>query len=133
MTDPNVYLWTKLSFGMRFICFYFVLVLISGGCHQALRDRDPIDRHESRLIYTRHARCRMDCRHITEREIKEILENGEVNYAKSEPEGRPDPKYALDGYTHEGQHLRVVFAASSRGLVVVTCIDIGVEWQCDCS
>ena len=74
----------------------------------------------------------MDCRHITEKEIREILERGEVNYSKSEPQGRPDPKYALDGFTEEGQHLRVVFANGSKGLVVVTCIELGVEWQCDC-
>ena len=75
----------------------------------------------------------MDCRHITEVEIKEILEKGEINYNKSEPNGHPDPKYALDGYTKEGQHLRVVFATAERGLVVITCIELGVEWQCDCN
>ena len=74
----------------------------------------------------------MDCRHITEKEIKEILHDGEINYSKSEPESHPDPKYAIDGYTKEGQHLRIVFASSDRGLVVVTCIELGVEWQCDC-
>ena len=93
---------------------------------------EPIDRHASRLIYTKHARCRMDCRHITETEIREVLEQGEINYKKSEPDARPDPKYALEGYTHEQQHLRIVFAPTARGLVVITCIELGVEWQCDC-
>jgi len=80
----------------------------------------------------------MDCRHITEREIREILEEGEINYRKSQPDGHPDPKYALEGYTKEGQHLRVVFAVpagrpgTEHSLVVVTCIELGVEWQCDC-
>lgn len=95
-------------------------------------DREPIDRQAERLIYTRHARCRMGCRHITEVEIREILQNGEINYHKSEPNSRPDPKYALEGYTKEGQHLRVIFAPSDRGLVVITCIELGIEWQCDC-
>jgi len=60
------------------------------------------------------------------------------NYKKSEPDAHPDPKYALEGYTKEGQHLRIVFAVPTgrRGgessLVVVTCIELGVEWQCDC-
>jgi hypothetical protein len=102
------------------------------GCIQASRSADPIDRHASPLILTRHARCRMDCRHITEKEIREILEKGEINYAKSEPDAHPDPKYALEGNTVEGQHLRIIFAPSDRGLVVITCIELGVEWQCDC-
>jgi len=80
----------------------------------------------------------MDCRHITEKEIREILEQGEINYKKSEPDSHPDPKYAMEGYTQEGQHLRIVFAvpngrrAGESSLVVVTCIELGVEWQCDC-
>lgn len=74
----------------------------------------------------------MQCRHITQTEVKEILEQGTINFSQSEPQGRPDPKYALEGYTKENQHLRIIFANSPRGLVVVTCIDLGVEWQCDC-
>lgn len=74
----------------------------------------------------------MGCRHITETEVKEILEKGEINYRKSEPDAHPDPKYALEGYTHEGQHLRIVFAPSGDNLVVITCIELGAEWQCDC-
>ena len=105
------------------------------------------DRHPDRLILTRHARCRMDCRHITEKEIREILDNGEINEHKSEPLAHPDPKYAVEGQTVEGQHLRIVVAVPTRSathsprtgsagagsaLVIVTCIELGVEWQCDC-
>ncbi|MBS1948544.1 MAG: DUF4258 domain-containing protein [Bacteroidetes bacterium] len=109
------------------------LFLLLAQCRQAARySNEPIDRHASHLVYTRHARCRMDCRHITEMEIREVLENGEIDYRKSEPDAKPDPKYAVEAYTKEGQHLRVVFAPSNRGLVVITCIDLGVEWQCDC-
>jgi hypothetical protein len=75
----------------------------------------------------------MDCRHITEKEVREILEKGEINYNKSEPNSHPDPKYAMEGYTVEGQHLRIIFAPETKGLVVITCIELGVEWQCDCS
>lgn len=104
----------------------------------AERNSEPIDRHVGRLILTKHARCRMGCRHITEHEIREILERGEINYHKSQPDAHPDPKYAMEGTTEEGQHLRVVFAVPTgrsgveNSLVVVTCIELGVEWQCDC-
>jgi hypothetical protein len=120
-------------FKKTFTAYISLLTLLFAGCVQTNNANEPINRHEPHLIYTRHAHCRMDCRHITETEIKEILEKGEINYVKSEPNGHPDPKYALDGYTKEGQHLRVVFATSERGLIVVTCIELGVEWQCDCN
>lgn len=93
---------------------------------------DVIDRHPDRLIYTKHARCRMNCRHIDESEVQEILQKGRINHRKSEPAGRPDPKYAFEGTTHDGQQVRIVFATAKRGTVVVTVIDLGTEWSCDC-
>jgi hypothetical protein len=124
---------------LRLINVLAASLVIFIGCGQSsTQTGEAIDRHVSRLIFTRHAHCRMDCRHITEKEIREILEGGEINYRKSQPDGHPDPKYALEGYTKEGQHLRIVFAVptgrpeTAHSLVVITCIELGVEWQCDC-
>lgn len=96
-------------------------------------DTVAIDRTESRIIYTKHARCRMDCRHIDESEVKEILAKGTINYEKSEPNDKPDPKYAFEGTTHDQQHVRIIFAPSKKGLVVITVIDLEKEWQCACN
>jgi hypothetical protein len=93
---------------------------------------EVIDRHPNRLIYTKHARCRMNCRHIDEAEVEEILQEGRINYRKSEPAGRPDPKFALEGTTRDGQDVRIVFAASKRGMVVITVIDLETDWSCNC-
>jgi len=93
---------------------------------------DPINRHPDQIIYSRHARCRMDCRHITETEIKEILDRGKINYGKIEenPKGKT---YPLEGITDEHQHLRIVFAPKGdNDIEVVTCIDLDTEWSCDC-
>jgi len=108
------------------ICLFFV------KCQQPPYHNEPLNRH-AHLIYTHHARCRMDCRHITEKEVSEILEKGTINYSKSEPDAHPDPKYAFEGYTNEGQHLRIVFAPSGNDAVVITCIELGVEWECHCN
>jgi hypothetical protein len=93
---------------------------------------DVIDRHPGKLIYTRHARCRMDCRHIDEAEVEDILAKGRINYRKSEPAGRPDPKYALEGATRDGQQVRIIFAPAKRGMVVITVIDLDTDWSCNC-
>ncbi|OMP80293.1 hypothetical protein BW716_05675 [[Flexibacter] sp. ATCC 35208] len=74
----------------------------------------------------------MDCRQITEREVAEILETGQINTEKSNPRDLPCPTYALEGYSDDGQHLRIVFAPCSGETKVVTCIDLDKEWQCDC-
>jgi hypothetical protein len=122
----------------------FVLVFISLiGCnthHAANNEAGHATKHavlpfdpRGKLIYTKHARCRMDCRHITDREIHEILDSGDLNYDKSDPDGMPDPKWAIDGYTQEQQHLRIVIAPERDKLIVITCIELGVEWECHCN
>jgi hypothetical protein len=119
-------------------CFQLVLpLLLLAGCEQSVRSRpvqsgEPFNRHAC-LILTKHARCRMDCRHITLREIREVLERGTINYAKSEPDARPDPKYAIEAYTAEQQHLRIIVAPSGEKLILVTCMELGVEWSCHCN
>lgn len=94
-------------------------------------DDIPFDRHTTHLIYSKHARCRMECRHIDESEVKEILEAGQLNSNKIES-GDKGKSYPLEGITHDKQHVRIVFAPKQESLVVVTVIDLDNEWPCDC-
>ena len=129
---------------MRWISFLLLIFSLFPACQTPsnetvkkepsprISNQDPFDRH-GQLVFTRHARCRMDCRHITQKEIHEILDEGSINYAKSEPEARPDPKYAVEGYTEEQQHLRIIIAPEGGKLIVITCMELGVEWSCHCN
>jgi hypothetical protein len=93
---------------------------------------ENVFRDTNHLILTKHARCRMECRHITAQEIKEVIHNGNVNYSKSGEGNKGDETYALEGYSNEHQHLRVVVAPENDGLVVITAIDLDKEWPCNC-
>jgi len=75
----------------------------------------------------------MACRHVNENDILGILKNGKINYEKSDLNGKPDPKYAVEGEGASHQRLRIIFAPTPRGMVVVTCIDLDTDWSCDCS
>jgi hypothetical protein len=90
------------------------------------------DRRTSFIVYTQHARCRMDCRHIDESEVGDIMKNGSVNYRKSETDATPCPTYALEGVTHDSQRVRIVFAQCDQSSKVVTVIDLDTEWECHC-
>ena len=128
---------------MRWRTYFMLVFTLLTACHSGgsapdnngpsphISKGDPFDRH-GRLIFTKHARCRMDCRHITTHEIEEILDKGTINYGKSEPDARPDPKYAVEGYSDEQQHLRIIIAPEGEKLIVITCIELGVEWSCNC-
>ena len=95
------------------------------------KTEEPFNRHANHLIYTKHARCRMECRHIDESEVKEVLEDGKLNYSKIEKSDK-GKSYPLEGFTHDKQHVRIVFAPQKENLVVVTVIDLDNEWPCDC-
>nr|WP_303626681.1 DUF4258 domain-containing protein [Ferruginibacter sp. HRS2-29] len=95
-------------------------------------DPPGFDRAASRIVYSKHARCRMDCRHIDESEVKEILQRGNINTEKIE-QGNKGTSYPLEGITHDKQRVRIVFAPHESEMVVVTVIDLDKEWQCDCN
>ena len=98
------------------------------------KDSRGLDRNPSAINYSKHARCRMQCRHIDESEVKDILQNGKINYGKSEIGNHPDCKkrYAVEGKTNDNQRVRIIFAPCQSEVTVVTVIDLETEWACDC-
>jgi hypothetical protein len=93
-------------------------------------NKPGLNRNTDNIKLTKHARCRMECRHITMREVKEIISKGEINYKKTEIDSTPE--YVLEGYSHERQHIRVVVAPEGERLVLITVIDLEEDWPCDC-
>ncbi|MGB4845733.1 MAG: DUF4258 domain-containing protein [Ferruginibacter sp.] len=92
---------------------------------------EGFNRNSSNLIFSKHAKCRMDCRNIDESEVREILKNGAINHKKIQSDKR-GMTYPVEGYTHDKQYVRIVFAPKDDGLVVVTVIDLDTDWKCDC-
>lgn len=89
--------------------------------------RDP----EAKYFFTKHARCRMTCRSITQKEVKEIVRKADVNYTKSDLDAAQGSKYAIEGYTSKDrQHIRVIVAPKQRHLSIVTVIDLDKNWEC---
>ncbi|MEO8721239.1 MAG: DUF4258 domain-containing protein [Ginsengibacter sp.] len=119
--------------------FYFLIILVivfliikgisfyntENRSHESFRDY-------SHLILTKHVKCRMNCRQITEDEIKEVLQNGKINYSKSGIGSKGDSTFALEGFSHEKQHIRIVVAPENGSLILITCIDLDKEWPCNC-
>jgi Domain of unknown function (DUF4258) len=92
-----------------------------------------VNRHPEKIIYTKHAKCRMQCRNLDESEVQEILEKGKINFAKSNDRPGTCPTYALEGRTHDGQQSRMVFAfCNEREVKVITVIDLDTDWKCEC-
>lgn len=92
---------------------------------------EDFDRDPGVIEYSRHARCRMACRHIDESEVKEILTEGILNNDRIERNNK-GISYPLEGRTHDGQHVRIVYAPKKDKMVIVTVIDLDTDYVCDC-
>ncbi|MBC7868028.1 MAG: DUF4258 domain-containing protein [Gloeobacteraceae cyanobacterium ES-bin-316] len=90
-----------------------------------------LDRSVTELVYSKHARCRMDCRQIDESEVEEILREGILNENKIQ-KSKKGFSYPLEGITHDGQRVRIVYAPQGEKLVVVTVIDLEKDVACEC-
>ena len=90
------------------------------------------DRRISYLEYSNHAKCRMGCRKISQAEVEEIMQDGKINYSKSDLQNARCPRYAVEGITDDDQKVRIVFAQCNDKTVVVTVIDVETEWTCSC-
>ncbi|MBL0072674.1 MAG: DUF4258 domain-containing protein [Bacteroidetes bacterium] len=88
-------------------------------------------RHEP-LVYTKHARCRMDCREITEAEIASVIQAGTINTKKSDSHDKPCPTIAYEGTGTDGHRLRIVIADCESNDKVVTVIDLDQDYFCEC-
>ena len=115
-----------------FTCFLIIFSITGCSDGQVAADDPAPYRDTSDLVLTDHVKCRMDCREITINEIKEVLTRGKLNKDKSGLGSQGDPTFAVEGYSSDKQHIRVVVAADEEELVVITCIDLEKEWPCDC-
>lgn len=87
---------------------------------------------EQPLQYTKHARCRMDCRKIDQTEVEDVVTSGKVNPRKSNANSRPCPTQAKEKRTRDGQKVRVILGHCRNVSKVITVIDLENEYKCRC-
>ena len=105
----------------------------SKSTNSARVDRDRgFDRRVSYLEYSNHAKCRMQCRKISQAEVVALMQEGKINYNKSDLQNARCPRYAVEGVTADNQRTRIIFAQCNEKTTVVTVIDLDTEWSCDC-
>lgn len=103
----------------------------NNGGNQSTEISSRLDRNQKNISYSKHARCRMDCREIDESEVLDILNRGTINYNRVE-EDEQGVTIPLEGVTNDGQKVRIVFAPKKNKTVVVTAIDLNKDWPCNC-
>ena len=131
MTIPgkNADLYRRLRlYGFGFLLGILVVSMVYKGRGCQLPGSAKLEELSfQKLEYTKHGACRMQCRGITEQEIKQVLQAGKINYDKSNVRDKPCGTYAVEGNTADGQHVRIVIADCDTISNVVTAIDLSLE------
>ena len=87
----------------------------------------------NKLVLSKLAACRMHAQGITAEEIKEVIKHGDVNFSKSEVHATPCQKYAIEGSTKSGHHLRIMCGACPAETQIITTFDLGLKTDtCSC-
>lgn len=119
----------------KYLLIILALILVLG--YYFSREHNANDesfRNITNLVFTKHAKCRMGCREINEREIREIIVHGKVNSQKSGYDKKHDDEtLVLEGSSYQNQHIRVVLTPENDRLIIITVIDLDKDWACDCS
>ncbi|HVF81091.1 MAG TPA: DUF4258 domain-containing protein [Flavisolibacter sp.] len=121
----------------RNVVFSVVLLILFFVAFIIRRWNEPVgkeafNRHPKWLVYTKHALCRMACRHIDDKEIMEIMEKGIINFNKTNKRSRPCPTFAVQGRTTGGESLRIIFAQCDTLTTVITCYNLKEDFDCNC-
>ncbi|HNQ12285.1 MAG TPA: DUF4258 domain-containing protein [Bacteroidia bacterium] len=122
--------------GIRFILFSFLFAcgisLTACKDNAEVSENHTSDFRTKKIVYTKHATCRMECRNIDEQEVEDMVLNGIINEKKSDPRDEPCPSIALEGITQDQQEVRIVVANCDEVLKVITVIDLEREYNCNC-
>lgn len=86
----------------------------------------------TKITYSKHAKCRMECRFIDEDEVREILIKKNINHDRTRINEKGE-SVAFEGITHDNQKVRIVAAKKSQNQIhIVTVIDLEQKWHCEC-
>lgn len=124
MNPKNVYFTLFLALAL--------LVFLVFRIRNEPKAKELFDRTPRSLVYTKHARCRMNCRQISESEIGEIIRKGIIHMNKTNLRDKPCPTFAVQGRTSSGEQIRVILAQCSNNTKVITCYNLEEDFACDC-
>ena len=95
--------------------------------------KEAFDRTPSHIEYSRDAECRMSCRHITKEDISDVMRKGVIVFNKSNLRVRPCPIFTVQGFTDNGENIRIIFQQCQGITKVMTCYNLKKDFDCDCS
>lgn len=126
MNSRNVILSLVLILGI--IIFFFIKWRINEPVRKEAFNRKP-----SHIEYTADAQCLMNCRHISREDINTVMRKGVILFSKSNLRNQPCPTFALQGFTDQGENIRVFVIQCQSVTRIMTCYNLKKDFECDCA
>ena len=119
---------------MGLIIVYAIKTLRNDGIKLTAEEQKEVLKvlQSNPLTYSKYAKCRMDCRNISEVDIKHILQIGRFNFNERSPVTQPCDFYVLEGKTADGKLIRVTYLGCENETRVSSAIDLNKNYKCDC-
>ncbi len=106
---------------------YFMLFRGTDRSYWLPENRVKEQVNKSTFKYSERTKCKMLCKQITEAEVAEVLENGDVNFSESDTRGVPYPSYVIEGTTATNKKLRIVVTIFKRDSIAEITTAINME------
>jgi hypothetical protein len=79
---------------------------------------------KSKIVYSAHAKCIMDCWRIDIENVRVIIKNGDVNFKESNARNTSHPSYAVDGELSGNRKIRIIVTTADSVATIETAIDL---------
>jgi hypothetical protein len=79
---------------------------------------------KSKIVYSVHAKCIMDCWQIDIENMRAIIKKGDVNFKESNVRNASRSSYAVDGELSGNRKIRIIVTTADSVATIETAIDL---------
>lgn len=109
-------------------CLFAATTLLAQGKRYRLKGYT-----DSTMVYfSRTATCRMDCLHLSEDDVREVLKTGEATPGKPRDSSSTSTIFLFEGDIRGNRRMRMVATPKGTSLFVITVSLYGEKMSCDC-
>lgn len=122
-------------YGFGFLLGCLVVSVITKG--RACRMPSTLKQEElytQPIEFLNDSSCKLQCRGITENEIKEVLKNGNVDYSRSNVHAKPFARYTVEGSSNNGKLICVLADDCDTITKIISAIEVNNKTDtCKCN
>jgi len=86
---------------------------------------------EGNAQISKHAKCKMECLGISTADIKELVDNGDVDFSASDVHGKPCKSYIINNEVEAAKAVQATFQFCDT-MIVLNDLQSRIKQECNC-